>query len=84
MNDEEQEIIPLSYTGKGCGANCEETRYGEETENDIAVLDAFKEEGLLDVEVEVEGGVEGEENEDYPAEGTVVGVEFFVGETCDV
>lgn len=38
----------------------------------------------MEEEVQVEGGVEGEEKEEDTAEGTVVGVEFLMGKMGEV
>lgn len=81
VDEEEEEIVPSADPGESGGGEGQEGGCGEETEDDIGVADAFGEEGFLDEEVQVEGGVEGEEEEDDAAEGSVVGVKFFVGET---
>ncbi|KAI4176201.1 MAG: hypothetical protein LQ348_006047, partial [Seirophora lacunosa] len=80
VKDEEEEVVFPPDPGEGGGAEDEEAGDGQEAEDHVGVADAFEEEGFLDVEVQVEGGVEGEEEEQDAAEGAVVGVEFLVRE----
>lgn len=81
VDDEEEEVVLPPNPGESCRAEDEEAGDGEETEDHVAVLNSLDEEGFLDEEVQVEGSVQGEEQEHDSAEGTMVGVEFFVGET---
>lgn len=74
MTVEENPVIPVSDFGEGCGKEKCSCCEGTQPENYVPVTDTLGEKAFLNVEIEIEGGVESEEGEDDTAEETMVGV----------
>ena len=80
----EDAVGVVADVGEDRGADEHEAGDGSDAELHVGVSDPFGQEAHLQVEIQVECGVGGEECGEDVAEGAVVGVEFFVGEACEV
>jgi len=80
----EDAVVHHSADGRqGKQAQNVEEPEGSQGQLDIEILDPLRQEVRPDEEPEVEDGMCGEEEVDDPPEQAVVGVQAFVGETCD-
>lgn len=84
MEDKKDAVRIITNFREGGSAQDEQSSYGEESENYIAVSDSFRQKGRLNIEIQVQEGVHGEEGDENSAEEPVVWVQFFVGHTGEV
>lgn len=84
MEIEEEAVGPGTNDGECGSVDQKGGTDGCQAEYDVHVLNAFDEKRVLDIEVQVERGMDGHESCDNSTEEAVVGVQFFVGETGEV
>ena len=84
MEIEEEAVGPGADDGECGGIDQKGGTDGCQAEYYVDVLNAFDEKRVLDIEVQVERGMDGHESCDNSAEEAVVRVQFFMGETREV
>ena len=74
MQGEEETVRVLSNSRQRSSPDDQKNGDRAQSENDVAVPDAFEQQRLEDIEVHVHGGVDEEERDQDAAEEAVVGV----------
>lgn len=67
MADEENAVGVVAHFREGGGTKDKEGGDSREAENNIAVTDAFGEQALLNVKIQIERSVQGEKGDEDPA-----------------
>ena len=84
MEIEEEAVGPGADDGECGGVDQKGGTDGCQAEYYVDVLNAFDEKRVLDIEVQVERGMDGHESCDNTAEEAVVRVQFFMGEAGEI